>query len=567
MACLVYLNALNNPFVYDDRLTVAENPSLRQLGKIRAVLLHDLFRPVVNLSYAVDFAVWGLQPFGFHLTSLLLHGLNIVLLFSLARRVAIDAGAESAGGDIAGDGIAFTAATLLAVHPLMTEAVGYVSGRSELLCGIFFMTSLLCLRSFLLTWRPLALVAGLVTWVAALASKELAIVLPVLLLAWDRWLLPDDQERRRARLLRFHLPVLALMAVAGAIRVASFIRVETTWELGSLGLNTLVESVVVWRYIGLLLLPVSQSIVHDVRIIESFSDPVGITAMAGLVTIATALWRARSRLPWLSFGGTWFLLLLAPSHIIPLAEPMAEHRCYLAGCGAFLVCGFVAVTADRWWRLRHLGPVVVPRVVLCLILVVLSLASIARNRIWADKVTLWSDAASKAPKTWAPHYALADELRLLGRYHEAIPVYRRAIKVLPDQPEAYMNLGICLAESGQHDEAAETFHHALEVDPTYVKAYNNLAMLAMIRGDGAEAHRLLMQALEHEPNNLRTLLTMANLYERSKQPATALRICQEAQKLSPGTPGIKDCIERNRRRLQSSQQGQAKAARESARKQ
>jgi cytochrome c-type biogenesis protein CcmH/NrfG len=553
LACLVYLNALENPFVYDDRLTVVENPSIRQLGKIRAILLHDLFRPVVNLSYAVDFAVWGLKPFGFHLTSLLLHLVSVVTLFYLARRVAADLGDKAVCDELSRDGVAFTAAALLAVHPLMTEAVGYVSGRSELLCGIFFMTSLLCLRSFLLTWRPLALVAGLVTWVAALASKELAIVLPLCLLAWDRWLLPDDQQPRRARLLRFHLPVLTTMAVAAAVRVASFVRVETSGELGNLGLNALVESVVVWRYLGLLLLPVSQSIVHDIRIIESFTDPVGLTAMVGLVAVAVALWRARTRLPWLSFGGAWFLLLLAPSHIIPLAEPMAEHRCYLAACGFFLVVGYVAVTADRWWRRRQLGPGAVPRLVLCLILVVLSLTSIARNRIWADKVALWRDAASKAPKTWAPHYALADELRLLGRYREAIPVYRRAIEILPDQPDAYMNLGICLAESGQHEQAVATFHQALEIDPSYVKAYNNLAMLAMIRGDGAEAHRLLMQALDHEPDNLRTLVTLASLYERSNQPATALRLCQEAQKLYPATPGLKDCVERNRTRLQQAE--------------
>jgi Tfp pilus assembly protein PilF len=552
LACLVYLNALDNPFVYDDRLTVVENPSIRQLGKIRGVLLHDLFRPVVNLSYAIDHAVWGLRPFGFHLTSLLLHLVNIVLLFVLARRVASDSGGEEAS-----DGVAFTAATLLAVHPLMTEAVGYVSGRSELLCGIFLMTSLLCLRSFLLTWRPLALVAGLVTWLAALASKELAIMLPVLLLAWDRWLLPGDRQLQRARLLRFHLPVLTLMAIAGATRVVSFVSVEATWELGSLWLNALVESVVVWRYIGLLLLPVSLSIVHDVRLIDSFSDPVGLTAMTGLVLVAASLWWGRNKLPWLSFGGAWFLLLLAPSHIVPLAEPMAEHRCYLAGCGAFLVCGFFAVAIDRWWRRRRPGPVIVPRLILCLALVVLAIATIVRNQVWADKLTLWRDAAGKAPKTWAPHYALADELRLLGRFREAIPVYRQAIEILPDQPEAYMNLGICLAESGQHEEAAATFHKALEIDPTYVKAYNNLAMLAMIRGDGTEAHRLLVQALEHEPDKLRSLLSMASLYERSGQPAMALRICQEARRLHPGAAGIKDCIERNRKLVQSETQSRA----------
>ena len=128
---LVYLNALHNPFVYDDYHTVVANASITDLTNVRAIVLGALTRPIVNFSYAVDRAIWGPRPFGFHVTNVLLHMLNVVLLFQLARQLGKDTLA------------AFAAAALFAVHPMMTEAVGYISGRSEVLCATFFLLALM----------------------------------------------------------------------------------------------------------------------------------------------------------------------------------------------------------------------------------------------------------------------------------------------------------------------------------------------------------------------------------------------------------------------------------------
>jgi tetratricopeptide (TPR) repeat protein len=305
----------------------------------------------------------------------------------------------------------------------------------------------------------------------------------------------------------------------------------------------------VWQYLLLLVFPSSQSIVHDVRMIKSLADPVGLLALAGLLVIIVLAWRYRQQMPLLSFGTAWFLLLLAPSHLVPLAEPMAEHRCYLAGCGFFVVCGVLAVTGHRLWQRRRRLPAL-PAVALALLVLVLALLTVARNRVWDDPVTLWRDACEQAPNTWAPHYALADELRLRGRCPEAIPVYYRAIEILDDQVDAYINLGICLAETGQPEQARHTFEQVLALDPGYAKAYNNLALLALRRGDGDEAYRLLQQALNHDPGNLRARLILAGLFEQVNRPAEALRLCREVRDLAPGTPGVAECIERNRKRLQ-----------------
>ena len=148
MGGLVYANALDNPFVYDDYVSVVENPSIHPPLYLQSVLLYKATRPLVNASYAIDRAMWGPQPFGFHLTSVLLHMLNVALTFLLAWRLTED-GQQKTGTAAQPQVAAFAAASLFAAHPLMTEAVGYISGRSEVLCATFFLSALLTARRWM----------------------------------------------------------------------------------------------------------------------------------------------------------------------------------------------------------------------------------------------------------------------------------------------------------------------------------------------------------------------------------------------------------------------------------
>ena len=135
LAGLVYVNAVDNPFVYDDRRLIVENRSLRPPLNLHAVVLQEATRPVVNLSYAIDRAVWGPEPFGFHVTSILLHMINVALLMTLAWQCARDRirGAGDPLRALSPMRVMLVTGVLFAVHPMMTEAVGYIGGRSELM--------------------------------------------------------------------------------------------------------------------------------------------------------------------------------------------------------------------------------------------------------------------------------------------------------------------------------------------------------------------------------------------------------------------------------------------------
>jgi protein O-mannosyl-transferase len=288
---------------------------------------------------------------------------------------------------------------------------------------------------------------------------------------------------------------------------------------------------------------VSQSLMHEVRRITALLDPVALLAMVAIVAASVGLFLLRRRLPLLTFGLASFALLLVPSHVVPLAEAMAEHRVYVACFGFFVaVAGLIAevdrILGPRWRKLLAGGLVVM--------VTTRGWLTVVRLRGWSDPVELWTDAAKGAPHTWAAQYGLAEALRGAGRLEDAIPVYQRAIALLPEELDAYLNLGICLAQVNRTDEARQAFLTAARVVPRSPKPYNNLGMLAMVEGQPVQARGFLEQAIERDGKNVRARQLLAQLYETAfRDPARAAALCEEVRAIAPGTAGVDECISRN----------------------
>lgn len=554
LGAIAYGGGLHGPFVYDDRLTVVGNASIRHLGDLAGLVRHSIFRPVVNLSYALNYAVSGLDPFGYHLTNLLLHLANVALLLALARRLALDL-AQRRGDDASvaagtATAVGFTAAALLAVHPMMSEAVVYVSGRSELLATSFALAAVLLLRRVLLGGGRWFGAAGCAAFVLGALSKESAAMVPFVLLLADRLLLPGADADRRWRLRRWHLPLITVVLVAGLARVGIWLRVEQGGGALTLWQHALTEAGVVWRYVGLLLLPVGQSIMHPVATVTRAADPLALAALAGLVLAVIGLAIAARRWPLPVFGLAWFLLLLAPSHVIPLQEAMAEHRVYAASCGFFLAAGVLLVAASRPLAGVLRRPAAATVIVVAPVVVALAVGAVMRCRVWSDEVALWGEAARRAPDTWGAQYAWADALRAAGRCEEAVPVYRRATQLLPGEVAAHLNLGICLAELGRSDEAWQSLATARRLAPRDPKPATNLGTLAARLGRFDEARDAFRAAVALDPRAVAPRMLLAQLAEAAfNDAATALEMCREVVAIAPGTPGAAECVARNRARL------------------
>jgi protein O-mannosyl-transferase len=509
LASLAYSNAPSAAFTFDDVPEILQNPVIERLDDPAALLRHAPTRPLVHLSYALDYAIWGgRSAFGFHLTNVLLHLLAVVLFFLTARRLLTDSARTDRQARVV-DTAAFLAAGLLAVHPILTQAVTYVAARAELVVTVAFLASLLAFwRSF--SGRPVWVAGGWVMFILALLAKETAVVLPLVLLASDVVLSPRADWRRR--LLRLYVPLVALVGALGLARAWVYVAVENTgaggFEWGNAGVALLAAA----RYLGLVFVPYPQTVVHAIVAPSSWIDVRLIVAAAIFVTLTSLAIVARRRAPLVTLGLSWFVLALVPSSaLILLADVgliMAEHRLYLPGCGLFLAVGAVAVRLvpdDRGRRARALAAAS------GLLLVGLSAATHHRNRIWSDPIRLWEEA----------------------------------VRLAPASADAATNLAAAYMYAGDTARADLAFERALAVGPGRVAAYAGYADSLLGRGDIDRGAAVLRLGIENVPRSAALRLMLARLEERAYgNVPEALRLCREALALDPGLTEAADCVRR-----------------------
>lgn len=472
LAVAAHFNTLHNPFVFDDIFEIIENPSIGDPADLQRVFTSYRTRPLTNLSYALDFARGGLHPPAYHSTNVLLHTVNVLLLFLVTYRLFERPSTRTARDETEhGSLAAFTAASLFAVHPLLTSAVGYVSARAELLATTWFLASFAVFHG----WRsgegrfsPRVAGLGAGLFALALAAKETAVMLPAVLASSDFLVARHDGGWRR-RLLRWHLPFAGAVLLVAAVRVSWYIMREqaaaAAWQPQNLALNLHVLE----RYLALLCLPVSLSLVPEVAPFTSIVDlrllrGVAVVAMIGAIVVL-----GRRRHPLISVGLVWFLLLLVPSAMIvilaPVGQPMAEHRVYLASCGFFMSVSAIIWQSDGLRRRPALT-----MIGLITLLAVLAAMTIVRNRVWSDPVLLWEDAARKAPSTWMAQYGAAEANRLGGDCASAIAPYRRAISIRPTEVAAHLGLAECMQRLDRPEEALRICREVLKMAPGSIEA-------------------------------------------------------------------------------------------------
>jgi tetratricopeptide (TPR) repeat protein len=406
----------------------------------------------VTVSYAVDRALWGFSSFGFHLTNFILHIIAVGLFYGVCTRALSDAGSRlrpkgasarsgqgqgraRAGADpgLTPEWPAFFAAAGFALHPLMASAVGYISARGELLGALGILACLTYARRAIVASNTIAGVMASLFGLVALTSSVSALGLPLLILAYDAWVLRDRGWRQRA--IRVYLPAFAAIAVAAVWYLPALLAVERVPPRG-LTANALTEVFVLWRYAGLLVVPYGHALVHQVRWVTTPFDPVGLLALALLAAAVAGAIRIRQSQPLVAFGVVWFLAMLAPtSSLIPLPDAMAEHRVYIAGAGLFLAVASALASPLATRRLA--------RAVATGVLVLLTVQTYRRIVLWSDPMKLWQRSVERAPEAWQARLGYADLLREVGRCDQARAEYEAVLRLYPNHGGAKAGLDAC----------------------------------------------------------------------------------------------------------------------------
>jgi hypothetical protein len=477
---------LPGQFQFDDFAVVVENPRVRDLAAFwRAPLLQDYLggqRPVAELTYALNHAWGGFEPWNFHLTNLVIHLVAVVLAWAVGRQLLRLAGLARA------DGLATVAAGLFALHPLQSQAVSYVAQRAESLASALYLAGLLALLAADRRhpgWRAgLAWLVAAVAFLAGLGTKTIVVTLPLawLLLA----ALVPSQERRAERLgwrgrLLLAAPLLAFDAFFSIRTVASLRGADVGLSVPGLTPWTYLQTQcrVVAIYLRLLVWPAGQTVDWHLEPSRLLAGPTWLLAAAFLVALvagalALARWgRHRSTQDGAAArvagaGVLWFFLLLAPtSSVVPIVDLLMEHRVYLASWGLFLA---VAVAGDRLLdRLpgasrRSIGPALVAASWL-------ALAGLlhARNAVWESQRALWTDAAQRVPDNPRAWYNLGYRALRDGRFEEAVADLGRGLPLVTGEPlylgRMYGFLGEAQLRLGRLDDAERTLQQGLQLFP------------------------------------------------------------------------------------------------------
>ncbi|HDL64922.1 MAG TPA: hypothetical protein ENH12_05990, partial [Proteobacteria bacterium] len=389
LALLLYYPVLNYRFVFDDEMVIVGNRLIRNVSHIPGFFTeptYSFYRPLRSLSYLLDYRYWGLNPLGFHLTNILLHGLCCFSFYLLLKLW----GAETRTG--------LAAVLIFLVHPVNTETVIYLSSRAELLGTLFTLLFLLSALRHLTSGKFHHLLTSLFFLICALLSKESFAIAPFLLLILRPAASPivhsrRGRDRRRIRVFSFSL------ILTGAFLAYRFLLLKTPTGLGQFDLLITYPQIliklpsVILTYFRLLILPINLSPHHPLAVIPLPSPSIyGVQAaiMAGII-ILLLVCRKAGRLPFQ--GALWILIALIPvSNIYPMPRLLAEKYLYLPSLGfALLFAGLCRAKTSPDGRKRSF--------MAGLVIIILAIMTLVRQPVWRSNYSLWKKTSSDRPSS------------------------------------------------------------------------------------------------------------------------------------------------------------------------
>lgn len=475
---LTFHNILLNDFSYDDNIVIVSNqrelaniwniPSLFTKGYF-LISKEATYRPIVTISYILDQYAWGFNPLGYHLTNLFLHLINSVMLFYFLSRLCKN------------DLSSIISTILYVVHPALTEVVNSIGFREDLIATVFVLISMLFyIRG--------AVLFSVISYGAALLSKESAFPLPVVIIAYD-------YLYKNKLILRRYWPYLLISGFYLYLRFYLLTNPIEEILTSKLMIFTKLASIpsAFFYYTKLLLFPFSLT--ADYANFSFMLNPsFCITVIVLLCVVILVILIKNNIFDKASvFGIIWFFTFLSPVlNLIPIVDPFAERFIYLPSVGFMLCIGHYGM---RNIFLR-------PRFILfMLIAIIFSTLAFHRNKVWQSEELLWRDTSLKSPRSYRATMNLSILLINKREYNAAITLNKNYFKLEPGFAQLYNNLGNAYSGSGDNNLAIRSYERAIYLNPTYVQPLLNLAMLYKRKGEFSKALGLANKTISIEPNN------------------------------------------------------------------
>jgi protein O-mannosyl-transferase len=520
---------------YDDPAYVMANPEV-QAGLSWAGVKWAFLNPVASnwdpltvLSHMAACQLFGLNPWGHHLTNVLFHALNAALVFLLLYRLT------------AAKWRSTMVAVLFAVHPLHVESVAWVAERKDVLSTFFFLLTLLAYARYVKKSTapgPQSKVfygLALLGFALGLMSKPMLVTLPFVLLLLDWWPLKRFTNYKLRNtifpLTREKLPFFGLAAAASLVtfmvqRHGGAVKLVQSLPLGARAGNALISYC---RYLGKLFWPVDLAVFYP----HPGYWPLEQVLLAGglLLGITGLLFEMRRQYPFMLMGWLWYCGTLVP--VIGLVQvgkqSMADRHSYIPSIGVLILVIWGACVLTRRWRylVVALSAAGCAAIVLCV--------GLTRQQVgyWEDSETLFRHALAVTENNFLAHNSLANTLLQKGRVDEAIIHFQKALQIKPDDAGAHIDLGNALLEKGDVAEAIAHYQTALQIEPGFVEIHDNLGCALLQKGGVDEAMVQFQKVLHSKPNDAGALYNLGCALLQKGSVAEAIAYYQKALQINP----------------------------------
>jgi len=497
LGILVYLPALDASFHLDDSPSIRDNQAIRSLSP-GMIFKFWPTRFITYYSLALNFSFSGLSPGSYHLTNIVIHIINALLVYWLLLIIMPAREHSQSRAEVRGSirgFIPLAGALLFLLHPLQTQAVTYVVQRATSLGTCFYLLSvvLYCRGRKLATgtiWRFLSFQGALAASAAAMLTKEFTFSLPFILLLIEILNRPPGRFPWK-RLAPFFIALLIIPTLVGLNRGNPYY--NDSRDISRIRYFSTQERVFL-TYLRLVILPFDQRVEYDH---PWQATPLAVPAAAGAVVwiawVVTACRVRRFSFPG-ALGLLWFALTLLPeSSFKPITDTAVEHRLYLPMAG-------ISIALGTW--LSKWQPGKFRRLMLCLCLVLLGFLTYRRNQVWKNPITLWEDNVVKAEGKARVHGNLGKAYLDAGRYGRASEEFERMIELDPTFAGAYNNLAVIYIDHKRDDAKARHYIlKSLELVPDYPSGYLNLGVIEMNNFRWLPAIRNFEKTLELDPSN------------------------------------------------------------------
>jgi tetratricopeptide (TPR) repeat protein len=530
---VVYTPSMHGGYIWDDDVYVENNALLSSPSGLWNIWMGkgvpSQYVPMVYTSFRLEYSLWQLRPFGYHLTNILLHAFNASLIWLLLYRLRVNG--------------AWFASAIFALHPVHVESVAWITERKNVLSLFFCLLSAAAYFKYAFDSdekltkgrRETFYQLSIFLFLCGLASKAVMCCFPVLLLIILWW--------KRGRIILKDIRDLSRFFVLG-LGWGLFI---VWWENKYLGTSKvefdlsaieriLLASRALWFYLGKLFYPVGLTFSYPKWNIEE-TNPLHYTWLFLCLVTIWCIWHWREKLqrgPAAAIA--FFVIALSPmlgffSLYTFVYTYVADHYQYVASIGPitlFVSAGCIAVN-----RLgKYANGISVASI--ALILLILGTLTWRQCQIYKDRETLWQDTIQKNPDSFMAHLNLGTEYYRQNRLDEAISQLKQGLKLSPDRAKAYNSLGAVFLKKGNLDEAVSYFRLALQVKPDYVGAYNNLGLAFYEQSRFSEAINYFQRALQIAPEFAEAYNNLGRTYQSQGDFDQAMHYYSEAIRIKPG---------------------------------